>query len=109
MYDVAERCKVAARRARLSEKTNIPESGVRKRSSRCPLRVFSPLPAGVRLSVPMPQRHLLTMPGPFRIRFFRRIQELMREIGTLLIAFAPLDVALQGSTGSRRVLVFFLG
>ena len=33
----------------------------------------------------------------------------MREVGTLLIAFAPLDVALQTSRGSIRVLAFFLG
>lgn len=45
----------------------------------------------------------------FRIQFFRRIQDTMREVATLLIAFAPLDVALQGSNGSRRVLLFFLG
>lgn len=49
------------------------------------------------------------MATSFRIRFFRRIQELMREVGTLLIAFAPLDVALQGNAGSARVLGFFLG
>lgn len=49
------------------------------------------------------------MQPSFRLRFLHRVHDLMREIATLLIAFAPLDVALQGDAGSRRVLVFFLG
>ena len=43
------------------------------------------------------------------MRLLRRIQEAMREVGVLLIAFAPLDVGLQGAAGNLRVLFFFLG
>ena len=44
----------------------------------------------------------------FRLRLYRRVQDALREIGTLLIAFAPLDVGLQGVAGRVHVLVFFL-
>jgi hypothetical protein len=38
-----------------------------------------------------------------------RILEAMREIGVLILAFAPLDVALGPSPHSARTLLIFLG
>ena len=36
-----------------------------------------------------------------------RVEDAMREVGTLLIAFAPLDAALAESRSVDRVLLFF--
>ncbi len=36
-----------------------------------------------------------------------RVEDAMREVGTLLIAFAPLDAALAESRSVVRVLLFF--
>lgn len=37
-----------------------------------------------------------------------RLEDVMREVGTLLIAFAPLDAALAESRSVTRALLFFL-
>ena len=43
-----------------------------------------------------------------RSTIFDRATDGMREVGTLLIAFAPLDVALQGVNGNVATLITFL-
>jgi hypothetical protein len=37
-----------------------------------------------------------------------RLEDAMREVGTLLIAFAPLDAAIAESGRASRALLFFL-
>jgi len=37
-----------------------------------------------------------------------RVEDAMREVGTLLITFAPLDAALAPDSGQARTFLFFL-
>ena len=44
-------------------------------------------------------------PAPHRARLRERAEDLLREIGTLLLAFAPLDAVLWGERPERLTLV----
>ena len=37
-----------------------------------------------------------------------RVEDAMREVGTLMIAFAPLDAAVAGSERTGRLLIFLI-
>jgi len=76
-----------------------------------PLRPFYPVGG---LSVPEDRRSTAIL-GPMARRsgvrsIAERIEDAMREVGTLLIAFAPLDAALsEGRMPTAAFLLLFLG
>lgn len=45
---------------------------------------------------------------PFASQAYRRVEDAIREIGTLLVAFAPLDVALTEGRRWGTLLLFLL-
>ena len=62
--------------------------------------------AGARAGIKTPD--MSHLPG-FWLLIRRRLEDACREIGILLVAFAPLDLAFSDATQRRGVAAFFAG
>ena len=105
-FEVGERNRELCRAKPVAEHSTNVCGGVNGTSTPRGSRLFFPTSLSSR---PNNWRHILRSKGLMAVKKAReRIEDAMREVGTLLIAFAPLDAALSEGRGQMNTLAFLL-